>query len=127
MTRCWAVAIKNGWQDSSVALGNLPEVNKKKKLKKNTQYNYNKLRPKKYVGLLLPKHPCQKLPTKIFFRRNLQKIIEDLFKKFYVFLVTITSCICLLKSQIFASSVCHLMQLGWFNFLVNDFVVLKFS
>ena len=57
MTRCWAVATKNGLQDSSVVLGNLPEVNKKKKIKKKLNIITTSLCQKKYVCLLLPKHP----------------------------------------------------------------------
>ena len=42
---------------------------------------------------------------KLCFRENLQKIIEDLFKNFYISLGTTTSGICLVKSQGFACSV----------------------
>ena len=40
-----------------------------------------------------------------FFCKNLQKVIEDLFKNFCISLGPATSCICLLKSQRIASSV----------------------
>ena len=42
---------------------------------------------------------------KLFFPENLQKIIEDFLKNFNVSLGATTSCIYLLKSQRFASSV----------------------
>ena len=52
-----------------------------------------------------PTVPTEKYRPSTFFRENLQKVIEDLFKNFYVSLYSITSCICLLKSQRFASTV----------------------
>ena len=82
MTRCWAVAIKNGWQDSSVALGNLPEVNKKKKLKKNTQYNYNKLRPKKICGFAVTQASLPKITDQNFFSQESAKNYRRPFQKF---------------------------------------------
>ena len=43
--------------------------------------------------------------TEAFFRENLRKIIEDLFRNFHVFLATTISCVCLLKSQRFATAI----------------------
>ena len=43
--------------------------------------------------------------TRTFFGENLQKFIEDLFRNFHVSLATTASCICLLKSHRFATSV----------------------
>ena len=61
---------------------------------------------------------------KVFFARISKKFIEDFFENFYVPLGTRTSCICLLKSQRFAFSVTF-NAMRWFNFLVNDFSLLK--
>ena len=85
MTRCWAVAIKNGWQDSSVALGNLPEVNKKKKLKKNTQYNYNKLRPKKICGFAVTQASLPKITDQNFFSQESAKKLSKTFLKSFMY------------------------------------------
>ena len=60
-----------------------------------------------------------------FFRENLQKIISDPSENFYVSVGTITSCVCLLKSQRFAQFLCHSMWPSWFNILVNDMSVFK--
>ena len=51
--------------------------------------------------------PCLLKGTgpKYFFVRICKNIIEDLFQNFSAFLGITTSCICLLKSQSFASSV----------------------
>ena len=56
---------------------------------------------------LRKKYVCLRLPDRLglFFLENLQTIIADLFKNFYVSLGTTTSCTCLLKSQRFALSV----------------------
>ena len=45
------------------------------------------------------------LKSTIFFCKNLQEIMGDHFKDFYVSVGTITCCICLLKSERVASSV----------------------
>ena len=48
--------------------------------------------------------PAKKYRSYTFFYENLQKIIEDFLKNFYVSLGTTTFCIRQLKSQRFASS-----------------------
>ena len=61
---------------------------------------------------------------KVFFARICKKFIEDFFENFYVPLGRRTSRICLLKSERFAFSMtCNAIR--WFNFLVNDFSLLK--
>ena len=48
------------------------------------------------------------IDPKLFLQKS-AKIIEGLTQNFHDFLVTATSCICLLKSQIFAQFICHKM------------------
>ena len=73
-----------------------------------------------------PTVPARKVPTLTFFRENVQKITEDLFKNLYVALGSTTSCIRQLKCQRFVSSV-PFNVMRWFNFLVNDLVYLNLA
>ena len=71
------------------------------------------IRPKKNICMFVVtrQYLLKITDPKLFFRENLQKIIEDIFKNIYVSLGT-TSDICLIKSQGFASTVpCNVIEL----------------